>query len=173
MNPINRVSNDDLVKIFEEMADLLELSGENMFRVRAYRTGAAAIANLSQQLSDLIASGHDLTEIEGIGSTLAEKSKVILETGVLPQLEKLREEVPPSLRDIMRVPGLGAKKAMKLFQELGVKDLQGLRQACIDQGLRREDSTIHPSKPEHCRESSPASVDRRSRCISNEIANPL
>ena len=134
MTPINRISNDDLVKIFEEMADLLELSGENMFRVRAYRTGAAAIANVAQQLADLIASGHDLTEIEGIGSTLAEKSKVILETGRLPQLEKLREEVPPSLRDIMRVPGLGAKKAMKLFQELGVKDLPGLRQAC-EQGV--------------------------------------
>jgi len=134
MTPINRISNDDLVKIFEEMADLLELSGENMFRVRAYRTGAAAIANLSQQLADLIVSKHDLTEIEGIGSTLAEKSKVILETGRLPQLEKLREEVPPTLRDIMRVPGLGAKKAMKLFQELGVKDLPGLRQAC-EQGV--------------------------------------
>lgn len=126
----HRVSNEELVRIFEEMADLLELSGENLFRVRAYRTGAMAIAGLADQVYTLIAAGIDLTQLEGIGSTLAEKSKVIIETGRLPQLDALRQEVPPTLRDIMRVPGLGAKKAMKLYVELGVVDLPTLRNAC-------------------------------------------
>lgn len=125
------VSNSQLVEIFEEMADLLELSGENAFRVRAYRSGAAAIAGLSQPVAELISNGFDLTSIDGIGGTLAEKSKVVVQFGRLPQLEKLRESVPSSLRDVMRVPGLGAKKAMKLHLELGVTDLSSLKAACV------------------------------------------
>ncbi len=125
------VSNSQLAEIFEEMADLLELSGENAFRVRAYRSGAAAIAGLSQPVAEMIASGFDLTTIDGIGGTLAEKSNVVVQSGRLPQLEKLRESVPPSLRDVMRVPGLGAKKAIKLHQELGVVDLSTLKAACV------------------------------------------
>lgn len=129
MNPI-RISNEELASIFEEMADLLELSGENAFRVRAYRNGAVALAALPRPVSESIAEGVDLTTVDGIGATLAEKTKVILETGKLPQLEKLRQEIPRTLRDIMRVPGLGAKKAIKLFHELGVTDLPSLRAAC-------------------------------------------
>ncbi len=108
------VSNAQLAEIFEEMADLLELSGENAFRVRAYRSGAAAFSALSQPVSELIKNGFDLTSIDGIGGTLAEKSKVVVESGALPQLDTLRQAVPRTLRDVMRVPGLGAKKAMKL-----------------------------------------------------------
>jgi DNA polymerase (family 10) len=126
----HRIRNDELGALFEEMADLLELSGENPFRIRAYRHGAMAIAALADPVADLIAKDFDLTSIEGIGATLAEKSKVIVDTGHLPQLEKLRTEIPPTLRDIMRVPGLGAKKAMALYRELGVSDLTSLREAC-------------------------------------------
>ncbi len=130
----HRIRNDELAALFEEMADLLELSGENPFRIRAYRHGAMAIASLPDPVADLIAKDFDLTSIEGIGATLAEKSKVIVDTGHLPQLEKLRAEIPPTLRDIMRVPGLGAKKAMALYRELGVSDLTSLREAC-EQGV--------------------------------------
>jgi DNA polymerase (family 10) len=125
------VTNSQLAEIFEEMADLLELSGENAFRVRAYRSGSAAIAGLTQPVTELLGSGFDLTKIDGIGETLAEKSKVVVQTGRLPQLETLRLSVPPSLRDVMKVPGLGAKKAMKLYQELGVIDLSSLKAACV------------------------------------------
>ena len=112
------------------MADLLELSGENAFRIRAYRNGAKAIRDLSESVAELINAGTDLTTIDGIGTTLAEKSAVLVKTGNLPQLEKLRKEVPPTLRDIMQVPGVGAKKAMKMFQELQIFDLASLRAAC-------------------------------------------
>lgn len=128
--PMLNVSNTQLAEIFEEMADLLELSGENAFRVRAYRSGAAAISAMSQPVSELIKSGFDLTSIDGIGGTLADKSKVVIQSGALPQLETLRQAVPRTLRDVMKVPGLGAKKAMKLHQELGVIDLETLKTAC-------------------------------------------
>lgn len=124
------ITNVEIADVFEEMADLLELSGENAFRIRAYRNGAKAIRDHSEPIAKLIDADVDLTSIEGIGSTLADKSKVLIQTGRLPQLEKLRQEVPPTLRDIMQVPGMGAKKAMKLFQELAVVDLSSLRAAC-------------------------------------------
>lgn len=123
-------NNIEIATAFEEMADLLELSGENAFRIRAYRNGAKAIRDLSDSVAELIEAGMDLTTIDGIGSTLAEKSAVLVKTGNLPQLEKLRKEVPPTLRDIMLVPGVGAKKAMKMFLELQVADLPSLRAAC-------------------------------------------
>ncbi|MFY7876343.1 MAG: helix-hairpin-helix domain-containing protein, partial [Pirellula sp.] len=124
------ITNVEIANVFEEMADLLELSGENAFRIRAYRNGAKAIRDHSESIAKLVELEVDLTSIEGIGSTLADKSKVLIQTGRLPQIEKLRQEVPPTLRDIMQVPGMGAKKAMKLFQELGVFDLPSLRAAC-------------------------------------------
>ncbi len=123
-------TNIEIAAAFEEMADLLELSGENAFRIRAYRNGAKAIRDLSEPVAELIHAGTDLTTIDGIGSTLAEKSAVLVKTGHLPQLDKLRKEVPPTLRDIMQVPGVGAKKAMKMFQELQIFDLASLRAAC-------------------------------------------
>ena len=123
-------TNVEIATAFEEMADLLELSGENAFRIRAYRNGAKAIRDLSESVAELINAGTDLTTIDGIGATLAEKSAVLVKTGNLPQLEKLRKEVPPTLRDIMQVPGVGAKKAMKMFQELQIFDLASLRAAC-------------------------------------------
>ncbi len=123
-------TNVEIAVALEEMADLLELSGENAFRIRAYRNGAKSIRDLSESVAELIHSGTDLTTIDGIGSTLAEKTAVLVKTGNLPQLDKLRKEVPPTLRDIMQVPGVGAKKAMKMFQELQVFDLASLRAAC-------------------------------------------
>lgn len=128
------ISNVEIANLFEEMADLLELSGENAFRIRAYRNGAKAIAEMSDSVEQWVREAKDLTTVEGIGATLAEKTQVIVETGRLPQLEKLRLEVPPTLRSIMAIPGLGAKKAMKLFQELGIDDLPKLRSAC-EEGL--------------------------------------
>ena len=96
------MTNEHLENLFEEMADLLELSGENAFRIRAYRSGAAAILGLTQPVVELIAQGFDLTTVDGIGATLAEKSKIAIESGVIPALEKLRSEVPTTLRDVIR-----------------------------------------------------------------------
>ncbi len=129
--------NADIAHVFEEMADLLELRGENAFRVRAYRNGAKAILELEASIVDLLADpGQDLKSVAGIGSTLADKCQVLVETGKLPQLEKLRQETPAVLMKMTRIPGLGAKKAMVLHQELGIETLEELRQACLDERVR-------------------------------------
>ena len=124
------ITNTELAAAFEEMADLLELSGENAFRIRAYRNGARAIAEASDSIAQWVLDGKDLTTIDGIGSTLADKTAVLVKSGSLPQLLALREKIPATLRDIMLIPGVGAKKAMKLHAELGIVDLRTLRTAC-------------------------------------------
>lgn len=131
------ITNGEIASLFEEMADLLELSGQNAFRIRAYRNGAKALAEMTDSAAQWILDGKDLTAVEGIGDTLAEKTKVLVETGAIPQLDKLRTEVPPSLRTMMAIPGVGAKKAMKLYQELQIADLASLREAC-ENGLVAE-----------------------------------
>ena len=130
------MTNEQIATVFDEMADLLEISGENAFRIRAYRNGARAIRDLGESVSTILKdSNRSLTDIEGIGETLAEKSKTLVDTGNLAALDKLREKIPPTLIDVMRVPGLGAKKAAALFNKLGVVDLPSLKKACEEKKI--------------------------------------
>jgi DNA polymerase (family 10) len=125
------LDNSRIADVFDELADLLEFRGENPFRIRAYRNGAHAIRDLTESVATILADPErNLADIPGIGDTLAEKSAVLVETGTLPQLEKLREEIPDSVIAMVRVPGLGAKKASRLHSELGIDSLDALRQAC-------------------------------------------
>ena len=125
------MDNSRIADAFEELADLLEFRGENPFRVRAYRNGAHAIRDLDESVSAVLADAdRDLAEIPGIGTTLAEKARVLVETGTLPQLESLREEIPDGVIAMVRIPGLGAKKAATLHRELDIDSLDALRDAC-------------------------------------------
>ncbi len=125
------MKNADIAEVFEELAYLLELRGENAFRVRAYRTGAKAIAELSESVSEILAdTSRDLTTYSGIGATLAEKCRTLVETGKLPQLEELRQNTPKVLIKMTRIPGLGIKKALALQSELNIQSLEDLKQAC-------------------------------------------
>ncbi len=127
------MDNATIADIFDEMAELLELRGENQFRVRAYRNGAKTIRELTQQVADIMADAdQDLRKFAGIGDTLADKCKVMVETGKLPQLEELRANTPAVLVKMTRIPGVGAKKAMVMQKELGITSLEELRQACVD-----------------------------------------
>jgi DNA polymerase (family 10) len=130
------MGNDQIAEVFLEMADLLEFAGESPFRIRAYRQGAQSIRDFPESLAEWVRAGRDLTTIEGIGDTLAEKTKTLVSSGELPQLVKLRQQIPPSLRELLQIPGLGAKKVASLFRELGVRDLQQLRLACLDKRVR-------------------------------------
>ncbi len=131
------MDNNEIADAFDEMAELLELSGENMFRIRAYRTGAKAIRELPEQVADVLADpARDLKDIPGIGQTLADKSKVLVTSGSLPQLEELRKQIPSGLLRIMHIPGLGAKKAIALHRELGIENLDQLRSACEQHRVR-------------------------------------
>lgn len=131
------MDNASIADAFDEMAELLELRGENQFRVRAYRTGAKAIRELAESVADILADDNRrLTSFAGIGDTLADKCKVMVATGKLPQLEELRANTPAVLVKMTRIPGVGAKKAMALQKELNIQSLEELRQACIDQRIR-------------------------------------
>ncbi len=124
------MQNTQIADVFDEMADLLEIGGESSFRIRAYRTGAQIIRDLPESVNQWIQDGRDLTTIDGIGSTLADKSKTLVKMGSLPQLVELRQKIPPTLRTLLNIPGLGAKKVATLHKELAITDLIGLRAAC-------------------------------------------
>ncbi|MEW4560929.1 DNA polymerase/3'-5' exonuclease PolX [Bremerella sp. JC770] len=131
------MNNAQIAAKFETLADLLEFQGANSFRIRAYRNAARTIESLSQQISDILGdSSQKLTDLEGIGKDLAQKCQVLVETGKLPQLEELQKKVPPSVLAMLRIPGLGPKKAAVIYKELGISTLDDLKQACQDERVR-------------------------------------
>lgn len=123
------MSRAAVVRIFREVATLLELKGENPFRVRAYESAARTLEGLVEEPEELIDSGR-LAEVRGIGPGLAAAVAEIVQTGKLQQHQDLRSEVPPGLLDLFRVGGLGAKKIRALHRELGVGSLADLERAC-------------------------------------------
>ena len=105
--------------------------------MRAYRNGARAIRNMAQSAAQMVEENPEqLTDIEGIGQSVAEKCVTLVHTGRLPQLESLLAEMPESVLTLLRIPGLGPKKAAVLFQQLGVATLDQLRAACESQQVR-------------------------------------
>src|SRR5689334_8558566 len=125
------MQNPQIAALFEELGDLLEIQGANSFRVRAYRNAARALENLSESVADIIASpDRSLTSLEGIGKDLAAKIETIVQTGELPQLNELRAQVPAGVLQMLRIPGLGPKKAAALFHDLGITTLIDLKAAC-------------------------------------------
>jgi DNA polymerase (family 10) len=123
------VHNSEVAGIFDHVADLLEIQGANPFRVRAYRNAASTIRDLSRSLSDMLDEGEDLSELPDIGEDLAGKIEEIVETGHLGLLKEISEEVPEALAEVTAVPGIGPKRARKLFEDLGVRSLDDLRKA--------------------------------------------
>ncbi|MBP9020099.1 MAG: DNA polymerase/3'-5' exonuclease PolX [Syntrophobacterales bacterium] len=123
------VHNSDIASIFDEIADMLEIQGDNPFRVRAYRNAARSIAGLPMSVADMVERGEDLTVLQGIGKELAAKITEIVKTGTLAKLKEIEERTPPELSRLMKVAGLGPKRVKVLYEKLGVKDFEGLRQA--------------------------------------------
>ena len=130
------ILNSDIVDKFNKLADLLEIGGDNPFRVRAYRDAARTIAGLAQSVPDLIATGKPLTDFTGIGKDLAGKIREIVETGKLSQLEELQRKLPPGLHDLLRLPKLGPKKVKVLYDQLNIADVQSLKTAALDGKIR-------------------------------------
>ncbi len=131
------MDNATIADCFDSMADLLELRGENQFRVRAYRNGAKAIRDLGEPVAEILTDpSRSLQSYGGIGDTLAEKCRVLVETGRLPQLDELRAQTPPVLLQMTRIPGLGAKKAIALQTAFNIQSLDELRQVCLDGKVR-------------------------------------
>ena len=131
------ISNQDIAKMFENLADLLEIKGANPFRIRAYRNGARVIDDLSRPITELIEGGEDLTELPGIGKELANKIARIVETGGLSQLAELEAEMPAGMYDLLKIPGLGPKKIKSLYQELEIGSVEQLKKAAESQQIRK------------------------------------
>ncbi len=131
------MNNAQIAATLDTLADLLEFKGENPFRVRAYRNGARVVHDLSEPVTAILEQpNRSLTEFTGIGKDLAEKIATLVATGELPLLVELQKELPASVLTLLRIPGLGPKKAAVLYKELGVKTLDDLREACEAQRVR-------------------------------------
>ncbi|MGH3056733.1 MAG: DNA polymerase/3'-5' exonuclease PolX [Gaiellaceae bacterium] len=127
--------NAELAESFELLADLLELDGADAFRLAAYRRAAARIRESAVPVAQLALDGK-ATKLSGIGGTIEAKIVELSETGDLQALAKLRDKLPAGLVEVMHVPGLGPKTARKLWEELGVDSLDGLRAAAEQERLR-------------------------------------
>ncbi len=123
------MENREIAAVFGEVADLLQLQDANPFRVRAYRNAARVVGEEPTPLAKRLAAGEDLTRLPSIGREMAAHIEELVETGELSLLDDLGTEVPRSLVEVMALPGLGPKKAAKLWKELGVETVEDLAAA--------------------------------------------
>ncbi len=130
------VINKRIADIFDEIADLLEIEADNPFRIRAYHNGARFLRGLGIDVSEMVERGDDLTKLPNIGRDLDAKIREIINTDRCETLEKLHGQIPATLRELLRVPGLGAKRAQNLFLELKITSLDELRQAAEQHKIR-------------------------------------
>lgn len=127
------MKNQDIVRIFNEIADLLEIKGENPFRIRAYRRAALNIESLTKDVAGI--PKDELMEVPGIGQDLAGKIEEYVKTGKVRAYEDLKKEVPEGLGDLLSVPSLGPKTAKLLSDELKVKNLEDLERLAREHKL--------------------------------------
>lgn len=129
------VTNAEIAAALDELGVLYELDGAVKYRVLAYSTAAKAIRESPLSVAELAGEGR-ATEIPGVGKTLAEKIDALLETGEIPAAAKLKAKFPPTLIEVTRVPGVGAKTARRLFDELGVTSMEDLKAAAEGEKVR-------------------------------------
>ena len=128
MHDVADLTNMQLAAALDELGDLNELDGAIVHRVVAYRNAAKAIRDAPSSVAALVREGR-ATELPGIGRTLDEKLRALLETGTTPATEKLRAKFPAGLVDMTKLEGLGPKRARRLYDELGIDSLDALRAA--------------------------------------------
>lgn len=122
------MDNAEIAGLFEEIADMLEILGENSFKINAYRRVAENIRSLGRDLSAMVEEGS-LGSIEGVGKAISEKITELVQTGRLGYYEELSEKVPSGLLDMLEVPDLGPKRVRAIWEKLGIRDLDGLEEA--------------------------------------------
>jgi DNA polymerase (family 10) len=123
------VQNAEIAAMFDQTADLLEIKGENPFRVRAYRRAARTVEGLPQSVRSMLAAQADLSELPGIGKDLAGKIAAIVESGHFDLLDQLKKKLPGELGEMAALPGLGPKRIKLLYSKLKVRTLDDLRRA--------------------------------------------
>ena len=126
------VSNEDIAEVFENMATLLEMKGDTVFKIRAYQRAARTIGHLSFSLEQAVGEGVDLKKIPGIGKAISEKTQEYLDTGRIRAYDELVGELPDGVLTLMTIPGIGPKSAMLITKELGISTIEGIEKAVHD-----------------------------------------
>ena len=121
----------DIVEVLERIGTMMEIKGENPFKVRAYFSGARTLQTMEEDLGEVIEEGR-LGDIQGIGKALTEKIETLHSTGELEFYDKLVASVPSGLMDLLDIPGLGGKKIKVLHEELEVDSIESLTRVCLD-----------------------------------------
>ena len=129
------MKNRDIVNMFNQVADMLAIRGDSIHRILAYRRAAESITNLGRDINQIYQEDN-LTDIPGIGKTLADKIEELLTTGHLEFYERLSQDIPPSLLELLRVEGLGPKRVKQIYETLNVTNLEELTLAANEGKLR-------------------------------------
>jgi DNA polymerase (family 10) len=122
------VTTKDIARIFEEIASILEILGDNPFKIRSYQNAVRAIENLPGELGEMIDSG-ELLNVKGIGKSLFSQIEELYNTGRLEHYDTIKARIPEGLLDILRIPGMGPKKVKAVHEKLGVTTIDELEKA--------------------------------------------
>jgi DNA polymerase (family 10) len=125
------MKNTDFAKVFRDIADLLELKGENVFKIRAYQRASQAIERFPQEIEQFMKEGGSLRDIPGVGEAIAKKITELVDTGRLGYYEELKTEFPPGISTLLEVRGIGTKTALRLVMELGISSVADLEKAIL------------------------------------------
>ncbi len=123
------MDNPQIAQVFADIAGLLEMKDESVFTIRAYQTVARTIEDLPAGLDQIVREGRDLKEIPGIGQAIAKKITELVTTGRLAYYDRLRDEFPDGILEVMRLPGVGPKTTKRLWKELAITTVSELEQA--------------------------------------------
>jgi DNA polymerase (family X) len=123
------ITNAEIARIFEEIAELLEIGDENPFRVRAYRNAARTVEQSKIELGERVLRGEALPKLPGIGADLGNKIREIATSGSSELLERLQRSFPSGIAELLRLPGLGPKRVRSLHDALGVTSIADLKKA--------------------------------------------
>lgn len=130
------MENKQIADFFAVIAELLELQGDNPFRIRSYQNASRILGDMSDSVAAMVRSGQDLQEIPGIGEGISKKIIEIVETGKLKFLEEQKAKVPPGLPGLLKIEGLGPKKVKLFYDKLGIDSLDKLEKAAKAGKLR-------------------------------------
>ena len=137
LDNVTKMENREIARLLSETADLMEIAGEDSFRIRSYRNGASAIEGYPEPVAAIVKDpNREVTEIPGIGKGLASVLRELEERGSFERRDQMLELYPPTALELLKIQGLGPKSIRTLFENFRVSTIDGLERLCLDQKLR-------------------------------------